>query len=895
MNKVVIFNIDNGDFEQGFPVTLRIGEEGENVHREEEGNFPPSPDIPKLYRNFQENYNKLALVRRAIQVDPSQITNVSILEECRQAAQALEVRLKEWFRHPSIAQLRVYVEEEVSRTESAHIIFQTNNEILKKLPWHLWQLFKNRRRAWFSLGTRYAPPSQPLKKPVKILAILGNDERINVRTDANILNNLPAARVEILISPTQSQLCEILWEKPWDILCFAGHSCSQDGGRDGVIQISKIDSPALTNLRNAFTTAIENGLKLAIFNSCDGLGLANQLAELRIPQVIVMREPVPDEVAQKFLREFLHLFSQGERFYLAVRQAQEKLQFIENQYPCATWLPVICQNPAEPSPRWPETIIDKIKRRIRKFWRDKPGTAGAKSDRKLANLVILAIMSLLLAAFIGWILSHTTPPQKLYQSQTYSSPTSTLTPTPTPSSIDTLFSRGNKILIPSKTNSEKKAGTLAFAKGDWDLAINHFIKSLQQDKNDPETLIYLNNALARKRGNQLAIAVTVPIGESIDSTYIAQEILRGVAHAQSQLNCSSIDNIANIIQNNQLSSCTGGSNNKPLLVEIVDDKNDSKFATQVAQTLVNNENKKDILAVIGHYRSATTIEAVKNGYKNKILVISPTSTSTELSGLPYQVLRSVISDHFSVQNLYRYINSKLQLQSIRAVVAYDEGEAFSESVKDAFQKEMLTLPHQQDIPKYNLRNYSSREIVEKAQQEKANVLLLAPSGTKDNLTKALEVVKEVANLENNPKMMLLGASTMYRPGTTSQDFGKVSEESKLVVAAPWHRSGSLFEQNAKKLWGERSEVNWVTAMTYDATQAIIESLNRTKVLNRSQLIAYVFSNISNFSAEGATAKVQFTVEGNRVLNKQPDERLGVLVKVKCNSSSCNFVDENSQL
>jgi hypothetical protein len=33
--------------------------------------------------------------------------------------------------------------------------------------------------------------------------------------------------------------------------------------------------------------------------------------------------------------------------YQAVRSAREQLQGLEDRYPCASWLPVICQNPAE--------------------------------------------------------------------------------------------------------------------------------------------------------------------------------------------------------------------------------------------------------------------------------------------------------------------------------------------------------------------------------------------------------------------------------------------------------------------------------------------------------------------------------------------------------------------
>ncbi|MHC5833905.1 MAG: CHAT domain-containing protein, partial [Nostoc sp.] len=88
--------------------------------------------------------------------------------------------------------------------------------------------------------------------------------------------------------------------------------------------------------------AVSKGLQLAIFNSCDGLGLASQLGDLHIPQIIVMREPVQDLVAQEFLKNFLQKFSSGESLYLAVRESREKLHGIEDKYPCAVCLPIIC-------------------------------------------------------------------------------------------------------------------------------------------------------------------------------------------------------------------------------------------------------------------------------------------------------------------------------------------------------------------------------------------------------------------------------------------------------------------------------------------------------------------------------------------------------------------------
>ena len=52
-------------------------------------------------------------------------------------------------------------------------------------------------------------------------------------------------------------------------------------------------------------------------------------------------------VAQQFLKSFLTAFSNGKSLYLSVRLAREQLQGLEDRYPCASWLPTICQNPAE--------------------------------------------------------------------------------------------------------------------------------------------------------------------------------------------------------------------------------------------------------------------------------------------------------------------------------------------------------------------------------------------------------------------------------------------------------------------------------------------------------------------------------------------------------------------
>lgn len=74
-----------------------------------------------------------------------------------------------------------------------------------------------------------------------------------------------------------------------------------------------------------------------------------------------MREEVPDLVAQEFVKHFLGAFSGGQSSYLAVRYARQRLQALEDNYPAASWLPVIYQNPAEEPSTWRE-VKDSTRR-----------------------------------------------------------------------------------------------------------------------------------------------------------------------------------------------------------------------------------------------------------------------------------------------------------------------------------------------------------------------------------------------------------------------------------------------------------------------------------------------------------------------------------------------------
>jgi CHASE2 domain-containing sensor protein len=382
MERLLVLNLGNGNGKTGLPsIIAQLWENPAAQPMQISGNLPAMPDLDRLLQQWQTLYFALYAHlgwRRAhafeFEIDEAEVTHISQAEFVS-VCQQLQTRLNQWLNSDGFQQIQRRIRTYLSPEDSIRIVITANDASLLQLPWHLWQLLEDYPEAEIALSpaeyarSRQTVPNSPQGK-VRILAILGNSQGIDVDYDRRILSQLPQAEIEWLIEPSSEQLQSQLWEQQWDLLFFAGHSSSQG---KGCMQINGTETLTIDQLKYGLKRAIARGLKLAIFNSCDGLGLAQDLADLCIPQVIVMRQPVPDRVAQAFLKTFLQNFSSGHSLYYSVREAREKLQLLESEFPCATWLPVICQNPAEPAARWsdwcqPSQPLKTLKKPV-KSWR----------------------------------------------------------------------------------------------------------------------------------------------------------------------------------------------------------------------------------------------------------------------------------------------------------------------------------------------------------------------------------------------------------------------------------------------------------------------------------------------------------------------------------------------
>ncbi|TVQ60790.1 MAG: CHAT domain-containing protein [Spirulina sp. DLM2.Bin59] len=324
-----------------------------------DGTLPPDPVLFKVYQQVRESYRQQChLAYRGFRGLEAldEVTHISI----RDAAVDLTAGLNDWLDYsPDFQPIREELLHHLNGMDRVRFVIHTQDPILQWLPWHICNLFQRYRHGGVSLSLprrSHSLPLSPCQSRVRVLAVLGDSTGIDIEADLLLLQDKLPPDTEILpplIATPRKVLGEKLWEQRPDILFFAGHSSST--GPQGEFFLNEFESVAIADLKFALSKAIDQGLKLAIFNSCDGLKLAQDLADLNLPAIIVMRERIPDAAAQYFLDYFLSAFAhptEPKPLTLAVREAQERLQYLEQDYPCVSWLPVLCQQPEAADLTW---------------------------------------------------------------------------------------------------------------------------------------------------------------------------------------------------------------------------------------------------------------------------------------------------------------------------------------------------------------------------------------------------------------------------------------------------------------------------------------------------------------------------------------------------------------
>ncbi len=302
-----------------------------------------------------------------------------------QAQAKLLYEFHNWLRQGELYEIRSCIAQaardgERGGTSPAVEVFLTCNPLdLARLPWEAWEIATEFaatgkiRIVRTPMNIQQATvTAQSRRRRARILAILGDDTGLNFQADKEAVRSLSSvAEIEFVgwqpgqdINSLKVEIVKaIADERGWDVLFFAGHS-NETVLTGGELAIAPGVSLLLTEIAQPLTIAKERGLQFALFNSCNGLSLANALINLGLSQVAVMREPIHNRVAQEFLMRFLQGLAEYKDVHEALLAACQYLKLEKHlTYPSAYLIPSLFRHPDAPLFRiQPFGIKQQIKR-----------------------------------------------------------------------------------------------------------------------------------------------------------------------------------------------------------------------------------------------------------------------------------------------------------------------------------------------------------------------------------------------------------------------------------------------------------------------------------------------------------------------------------------------------
>jgi branched-chain amino acid transport system substrate-binding protein len=340
--------------------------------------------------------------------------------------------------------------------------------------------------------------------------------------------------------------------------------------------------------------------------------------------------------------------------------------------------------------------------------------------------------------------------------------------------VSNLSSSGERLLLSdSQQDDSLSQAARDFGEGKYLDAASKF----QKAPKNPEAVIYANNALARQQGSPYVLAVVVPVKS--DKQDIAGEILRGAADAQTRYNRTH-------------------SNGRQIELVVASDGDDPKTAQEIAQVLANP--KFSILGIVGHYSSQTSEAALKVYERNSIAMVSPTSTSTALSGNVF--FRTVPSNRAYAQKLAEYVLAT-SADAKQIAVFYHKGNTYSETFKDDFNDFVQNARVTLELVDIAEPNFDSRAAINNLRLKEVRLALLIPSSATTG--KVLGIAQANNEQVGNQKLKLFGGDTLYSPDTLVQSGREFLD---MVLVVPWFAKG-VYSGEATTTWG--GQISYRTA------------------------------------------------------------------------------------
>lgn len=297
----------------------------------------------RFYRQFSAHSDRL---RGKVVGQGSIEAQTNHQQQLVEAQMLLIAELEKWLCQASLEPLRQQILT-LAQAGRIDLIITTGATELQCLPWESWQLqpqSQNSIRICRSLpGLPDLPPQRHKRGKLRLLAIFGYNQRLNLAVDRQIIEQLESLVEVTYLEPRspllgwKQKIAQVLQDPlGWDLLFFAGHS-DANSLTGGDLSLAPGISLAIGEIIPYLKKS--PGLRLAIFNSCDGLDLARSLLSVGAESVIVMREPIHDRAAQEFLKHLINnLASQDTDIQAALDQARHQLLYDHSLTYTSTYL-----------------------------------------------------------------------------------------------------------------------------------------------------------------------------------------------------------------------------------------------------------------------------------------------------------------------------------------------------------------------------------------------------------------------------------------------------------------------------------------------------------------------------------------------------------------------------
>lgn len=273
---------------------------------------------------------------------------------------------QQWLLSPELVSINNKITKAVRQTSEKQPveIFLTCTPIeIAKLPWESFDTDSDsptKIRITRSPANISNEVMHPIRRKIRVLVILGDDSGLDLEGDKQAIKSLNSIfdvqftgwnkatdTTNFDANALKRQIIKAISnERGWDILFFAGHS-NETQLTGGELGIAPGVALSMQEIEGSLKIARKRGLKFAIFNSCNGINIAEFLINLGLSQVAVMREPIHDQVAQIFLVKFLQGLAEYKDVHTALLDASQLLKEDEKRvsYPSAYLVPSLFRHP----------------------------------------------------------------------------------------------------------------------------------------------------------------------------------------------------------------------------------------------------------------------------------------------------------------------------------------------------------------------------------------------------------------------------------------------------------------------------------------------------------------------------------------------------------------------